>query len=71
MNLLYSLPKDKPIYIEVGGGFYTNPFDSFYSLFSEYLKTPNQIKWIPNDERIVSRLKTLGVKKRSIMKVRK
>jgi hypothetical protein len=71
MNLLNSLPKDKPIHIEVGAGFYTNPFDTFYFLFIEYLKSPNQIKWIPEDERIVSKLKTLGVKKRSIIKVGK
>lgn len=68
ISLLNKLPKDKNTYIEVGGSFYVMKFDSFYSPFKEFLKAPNKIIWIPNDNKIAADLKTLGVDKKHMKK---
>lgn len=66
LNLLNGLPKDKSTYIEVGGLFYVNEFDSFYLHFKDFLKKPNRIIWIPENDRFAAELKTLGVDKKNM-----
>jgi hypothetical protein len=66
INLLNGLPKEKQTYIEVGGSYDIKLHDTFYPLFKEFLKSPNNIIWIPDDERIAAGLKNLGIFKKII-----
>jgi hypothetical protein len=71
LTILNGLPKAEPTYIEVGGRFYVNEFDSFYRRFKDFLKEPNRIIWIPENDRSATELKKLGVDKKSMKKVKK
>lgn len=70
LNLLNSLPGEKPTYIEVSSDYYINQYDAFYLLFKKFLKTATKIIWIPDNDIIGGELKKLGVKKKHMMKAK-
>jgi hypothetical protein len=71
INLFNNLPINKPAYFEAGILFNISQTDRFYTFIKEFLKSPNNIIWIPDNENVFYRLRALGVKKKNILKISK
>lgn len=69
MIILSSLPKNQPVFIEVGESFEYEKSDLFISHFKEFIQSPNRIIWKAS-ENTRHQLIALGVKRKNIVENR-